>query len=693
MPFFSVMDGLRTTFNDEFTSPSAPSDEAMARRNRISQFLAAKIEQSNGQTQQALDLFKKAEEEMPGSVAPRLAAIEAAMRGGDMAAAQSSAQALVKEKPESFEARMALANVYLAALEKNQNDADARRKAVAQLEAARRIEPNNLEALQPLGEIYWSDFRRSRNEEDEKRIGRNLIDVQKHVLEVSRGRERLLPLLYLAFTCQITGKLEESESYFKQAIAAEPRNVGTYLQLSALYESQKKRDKSLDTLRQALVIDPQAENVQERINAYFKGQGPDALIRFYQKLAQDFPASAEMQKLYGFQLVYNQKDDRALDVFRNVVKLDGGDWQSRAMLAHLLIQKNNKDEATKNIREMESIAGADSETLSKTATLYLESGDIASAERIYTQAFKNSSAEDRMKHLTVLLAFHLHEKHPDKALQAIDAALPMLDADQQYDVKLQRARILQDMKKTDEAEDALKELIAASPDKPQGYLQLGLLYDTTRRKDRSEEMYRQLLKKMPQKPEGYLSLGILYEQTNKLELAEQSYRKALELDKNNVQANLALGMLYDKTNRVADAERVYRRAIELDASNADAYNNLGYLYAQRGIKLADARKLIEKALELNPGAPHIIDSLGWVLFKQGNTAEAIRNLETAAAQAGFEETDSEVYEHLAQAYEKAGRMTEALAVYRKALRANPKNEKVAMKVVQLEKSVKASTSE
>lgn len=686
MPFYSVIDAV-PRFEDDIlalepaSSPSQPSE-----RNPMARYLDARLFASTGRTDEAIAMLGKLQSTSAPSLAPQLALISILLKQGDMPGALNAAKNLVQSKPESYEAHVALGRVYMAMLEKNPNDSESRANTIRAFETARKLQPNGMEALASLGDLYWLDFRQSKNSAEEKATAAKVIEIYQKVLELSRGGDRLLPLLYLAFTHQIAGKLAEAEDYFNKAIAIEPRNIPAYLQLAGLYESQKKTDKVVETLRKALVIEPGAVSVQERLNSLLLAQSPEALLNFYRDLADDFKSSSEMQKLYAQQLVEQKKLSAAVDVYKRITELDKLDSDSRVLLAHLLIQQAKIQQAIPIIQELESLSSADPEMLNKAATLYLEADMAEDAERVYQETVRISAPEEKFKYLSFLIAFHLHKKQPEKALAAIDAEAEFLDTDQRYQLHLERARVLQDLDRIDEAETTLKSLIDEFADKPPAYLQLGLLYDTAGRDAEAEQTYRDLLEKMPQKAEAYIGLGMLYESSGKDELAEASYQKILTFEPNNVEALLALGMLYDRMDKVPEAEKVYRKAIELDPENADALNNLGYLYAARGRNLDEAQKLIEKAMALSPGAAHIIDSMGWVMYQQGKYEEAVRYLEAAAAQSGFETTDAEVYEHLGDAYLKLGRTQEALAVYKKALRSDPSRSKTAEKVVELEQA-------
>jgi Flp pilus assembly protein TadD len=107
-----------------------------------------------------------------------------------------------------------------------------------------------------------------------------------------------------------------------------------------------------------------------------------------------------------------------------------------------------------------------------------------------------------------------------------------------------------------------------------------------------------------------------------------------------------------------------QKAIELNSSNAAALNYLGYTWAEQGIRLDEAENLIRRALAVDPNEGFYVDSLGWVYYQRGDYVKAVENLEHAVELVGDDPT---VIEHLGDAYEKAGRMTDASRTYNEAL--------------------------
>src|SRR5215831_506545 len=128
-------------------------------------------------------------------------------------------------------------------------------------------------------------------------------------------------------------------------------------------------------------------------------------------------------------------------------------------------------------------------------------------------------------------------------------------------------------------------------------------------------------------------------------------------------------MLAEKLDRVDLLESSLRKLIQIKPDHAHAYNALGYSLADRNERLDEAKDLIERALKLAPDDSFIIDSMGWVLYRQGRTEEALKQLQRAYAG----RPDPEIAAHLGEVLWVVGRRGEAQKVWDDALAKAPAN--------------------
>lgn len=131
-----------------------------------------------------------------------------------------------------------------------------------------------------------------------------------------------------------------------------------------------------------------------------------------------------------------------------------------------------------------------------------------------------------------------------------------------------------------------------------------------------------------------------------------------------------LAMVAERMGNLDEMEQLLRQIIASHPEYYNAYNALGYTLANQNVRLSEARDLITKALEFSPNDPYVTDSLGWLEFRLGNTAEALRLLQSAYKT----RPDAEIAAHLGEVLWNLDQKEEARAIWKEAIRLYPENE-------------------
>jgi tetratricopeptide (TPR) repeat protein len=231
---------------------------------------------------------------------------------------------------------------------------------------------------------------------------------------------------------------------------------------------------------------------------------------------------------------------------------------------------------------------------------------------------------------------------PEEALAAYEKVLddPVLGSDARY----QRAMLLNDTGKPDQAIKAFRGMLQERPD---NLSVLTSLADTLRTEERFDEalaVYDKVLGQIGEPSERH---WVLY---------------------------YARGITYERLDRWDDAEADFKQALELSPDQPLVLNYLGYSWIEQHKNLEDALAMIQKAVEQRPDDGYIIDSLGWALYRLGRYDEAVDWLEKAAA---LIPEDPTINDHLGDAYWQTGRRLEATFQWRHALAMKPEEDEVA----------------
>jgi len=148
------------------------------------------------------------------------------------------------------------------------------------------------------------------------------------------------------------------------------------------------------------------------------------------------------------------------------------------------------------------------------------------------------------------------------------------------------------------------------------------------------------------------------------------YDKAIEYRPDNENLILGRAELLLQIGRLDEAIAEYRGAVKRWPDSSLTLNALGYTLADRTEQFGEAEKLIRKALEINPKSPAIIDSLGWVLYKLGQHAAGLVELQRAYDSM----KDAEVAAHLVEVLAELERGDEALELLESAEKLDPDSE-------------------
>jgi Tfp pilus assembly protein PilF len=238
------------------------------------------------------------------------------------------------------------------------------------------------------------------------------------------------------------------------------------------------------------------------------------------------------------------------------------------------------------------------------------------------------------------------------------------------------------IKKNDipKAINELNTCIRLDPEAIEPHAILAIIYSAQGKGSLAQKEYEFALKNAskiePKNIDIYKGLGIIYLQQRKFQDAEKTYRLILDLAPNDSEAHFYLANIYDELKNRDLTIKELKKALELKPDYAEALNYLGYLYVEEGSNLDQAEVMIKKALEIEPDNGAYVDSLGWLYFKKGNLPQALKELEMA----GKLLQDPVIYDHLGDAYLKAGNTNSARAFWERSLKLNPGQEEVKKKL-------------
>lgn len=197
---------------------------------------------------------------------------------------------------------------------------------------------------------------------------------------------------------------------------------------------------------------------------------------------------------------------------------------------------------------------------------------------------------------------------------------------------------------------------------------------------KTDEAFKHYLKAIqirPNYPEAYYNLGNLFFMTGKIEEAVKYLNKALQVKEDYFKAHTGLAAALAKQGNVKQCIEHFSYAVRLKPDDDKAHYNLAKVLANSG-RVEEGVKEYREALRLNPNNPETLTQLARVLISGENTQifdayEAIKLTTKACELTSYNQPEK--IDTLAQAYEAAGRFTEAAATAEKGLELTPSSAK------------------
>jgi tetratricopeptide (TPR) repeat protein len=211
-------------------------------------------------------------------------------------------------------------------------------------------------------------------------------------------------------------------------------------------------------------------------------------------------------------------------------------------------------------------------------------------------------------------------------------------------------------------------VVAARPDNPRGYDQLGKAIHEAGGPGKALAYYERALELDPGQSKAQFNLGVALADLGQTDEAVARYRRALALDPRLARAHHNLGSLLANRGELDRAVGHFREATRHAPEWAPAWQHLGRALRLTGRSRA-ALESLGHAIRLDPENREALEDRAWILATDPDPAlrdgaEAVRLSERAVALAG--EAGAATLDALAAAYAEAGRFEDAAATIERA---------------------------
>ena len=463
----------------------------------------------------------------------------------------------------------------------------------------------------------------------------------------------------------------------------DPENVDNLLLLVRLIKTPDQETQLPDLLKRILTLDPGNKETYLRLGKIFMDDEnlPEALDLFA-RMAEQLPDYYVAHFYLGETHFLMNHLDLAEKAFLKTIALEPELVEPRFRLIEIYEKQGEKNRKTRILESYEKIleiAPENDRAIFETALFHYKNNQKEKASALFTE-LGNEARENPRLVMAAVDTFISEKRYQD----AVIVFSQMIQADpDNANLNFFTGMAYEAVK---DKKTAIKYYLKVTPDHPQykkTLLSTAFLYRDLGQPRQAIEILETQYKRDPKDIDIISFLASFYEDQGQNDKAIALIKDGLEKAPNNTTLLFRLGTLQDKAGLKNQSIQTMTTLIQIDPDNASALNYLGYTYADMGINLDQALDLVSRALEQKPGDGYITDSMGWVYFQKQDYEKAVHYLEQAAQLSNFE---SIIADHLADAYVKAGKLTEGLATYRKAL-ANVKKEDIDL-AKKLEEKIK-----
>ena len=549
--------------------------------------------------------------------------------------------------------------------------------AVTEAQDILKRDPNNIDAHQLLGRIYLRSLGDMQSGTQSNEMLQLAIEQYEVIAKIDPKNPEtylLLGRLYI-----LHKDLLKAENAFKTALNLQPGSEEAITNLAYLYNEEGATQKAIDLLK-TNADKAQSAKVYAMLGYTYEQQKeyPQA-IDAYRKAVESDPDNLDAQRGLAQNLLNSGKMDDALKAYQDVIKADPQDAQAYLRVAEIDRRNGRFDDALASLKQAETLV-QDSDSLEvpySYALIYAAQGKYDEATEKLQALLKktekpggnytSAEATNRAVFLERLGSLYRDQGNIAAALDTFRKLLTLGDENAIRGYQ-QLVDTLRDQKRYDEAGALLKEALAKFPnDRGLKLVYAGTLADSGKAEAAIEAAKKMLSNNPKDDRDVYLAMAQIYNRVRMFSDAEQAAAKAEHLstsDDEREYVAFVQGSIYERQKKYDQAEERFKKVLGEDNQNAMALNYLGYMLADRGVRLQEALGYIKKAVDLDPQNGAYLDSLGWVYFKLGSydlAEECLRKAEVRNA------TDPTIQDHLAELYNKTGKLRLAVAHWERAV--------------------------
>ncbi|HZO57236.1 MAG TPA: tetratricopeptide repeat protein [Bryobacteraceae bacterium] len=547
------------------------------------------------------------------------------------------------------------------------------KEGVTEAEAALRENPEDLNARRLLGRIYM----RLIGDPQQGRVNDNMLQraTEQFLKITEKDPQDTEAWLTLGRLHKIGQNSVESEKAFQKALALEPDNEDALTGLALVYSDLGDSRRASELLKRVSEKSPNLRTFMALAGSYEQMKEYALAAETLRKAMELAPDNPDLKRALAQSLLYSDKYDESLKLYRELVAEDAKDVQSWVRISQIHRERKNFEEARKAINEAKKLEPDNLEIVFSEVGIYEAEGKMGEAiagmkSVLESTAKKSYSASEKANRAILLERLGLMQRNHEQYADAVATFRELGTLDEKNGARAS-AQVIDTWRQARDFTKATEESEAAKkkyPDERIVTLVRGsLLADMGHGAEAAAEV-KKLLGKKETDRETYLTLAQLYEKSKNFGEMGKALDEAEKLSNTPDEKEPVLfmrGALYEKQKNFERSEAEFRKVLDLNPKSASALNYLGYMLADRNVRLNEALDMIKRAVDQEPDNGAFLDSLGWVYFRLGRLDEAADYLKRAVQQS---QKDPTVNDHLGDVYMKQGNLKEAIEQWEISLR-------------------------
>lgn len=487
------------------------------------------------------------------------------------------------------------------------------------------------------------------------------------------------------------GLVSEALEKAKAAVQLDSKSQDGHLLLGGLFSALRMYDDALKEYKTVQNLNPESNEAPLFIGAILAEQKKytEAGEQF-EKLGKTSNNTNAHVAWYYLGRVRLEEDkiknaNKAEVAFERSVALKPNYVEATIALANLLEATARKEKAKKILQVFQERFGPSATVAEDLARIYIESKD-------YTRAFDQlaimESSDPSDINIKAKMSFILIEQQ--KYREAIVRLEEVLALEPSSDkIRFYLGAVYEEVKEFKSAVGHFQKVPVGSSYFNESIVHAAYLFKLLGDYPKAIETVQSGIKVKDDHAAFYALYASLLDDLKQYKKAASMLTDAVKRMPDQAQLHFFLGNMQDRIGEKDATVSTMKRVLEIDKDHVQAMNFLAYTYADIGKQLEDAEKMARRALELQPEDGYILDTLGWVLFKRGQTDEAVRVLEAAYKK---QPNEAVIAEHLGDAYYQSQMPEKAKKLYLRAAE-NENNvatlEKIRAKISAVDRQIQA----